>query len=722
MIKNSHDQCEIEPRDLEKPIIAFVLCHPMESSMAPITSELPPCLFPLCNSPVILYVLNWLNVNHIDKVYILCETNHAPFIKKVLRECKARMLMESVEIIDTDDKIYTTGDAIRWIDTWNQAANEIEDCIIVPGTLVTNAPLKTLVSRHIGRKNNYLNLLKKRKKGLQPIITSVFTKSNDIGYSVMIAEDGMIMQLHSPPILNIDVKKPPMIIDQELFKSYPTVRVKTGLNDSKIYICSVQVLSNFHENFDWKSVLDDCIPTQISQEDLFGHSAYAEVVPTYFATCIDDLPNYFQATSAIIHRWLYPVVVEMNLFSRYETESLVYADVDEELTSFSYSDFSATLYRLERDLIYLNDNVYPSLKAKMGHSIVIGEKTEILEDCVINNSVVGSRCYLGQGCVIQDCIIWDNVRVGDGAKLNNCIIASGTIISPNVTISFGCIVSFNSNVDIDLPPCRRLTSQSSEYDDECPIEDNSPDWLNRYVQEREYLALPEDSTTIEYVPTPMHEIPLLKMWLEISPEEFPIDYNEIQLDHTEQIPEDEIELEEEEEEEELFKFKDDDEFIILNVEFQAAAKDLLNTLIDNLVDSSQTKSEFISLKNSMNVDLVDCAVSIMLAISTHWPLDEIQDPSDLKNYPLLNFLINDMMKSFLEQSEEQIDFLFWWQSYCAKTSSRNSLFVDGLKILTSTEIISYESLNEWQDEQEDCTEAQKKLYQTYVDLVTDLIK
>ena len=84
--------------------IAFVLCHPLECSLEPITCELPPCLFPVCNSPALLYTLNWLNVNGIEQIYVVCATQHAKAITKVVQQCRDRMLMESIKVLPTDDE------------------------------------------------------------------------------------------------------------------------------------------------------------------------------------------------------------------------------------------------------------------------------------------------------------------------------------------------------------------------------------------------------------------------------------------------------------------------------------------------------------------------------------------------------------------------------------------------------------------------------------------
>ena len=65
--------------DIIPDTVAFILCYSTNLSFTPITNELPPCLFPLCNIPVLFYGIQWLYNNGIKKIYIICpESNKKP--------------------------------------------------------------------------------------------------------------------------------------------------------------------------------------------------------------------------------------------------------------------------------------------------------------------------------------------------------------------------------------------------------------------------------------------------------------------------------------------------------------------------------------------------------------------------------------------------------------------------------------------------------------------
>ncbi|OHT00334.1 hypothetical protein TRFO_08002 [Tritrichomonas foetus] len=696
-------------QEQESGTVAFVLCHPLNSSLSPITSELPPCLFPLCNTPVLLYVLNWLNINGIERIYIVCHESHFKPIEKCVKQCSERMLMESIEILPASGSIYSTGDAIRWIYSWNHVDHRFKHCVIVPGTLVTNVPLKTVVSEHENRCE------KAKRNELEPILTTIFTQARSNGYSAILNNEGRLLHLHIPPEINFGSSNPSLKVDPSIFKTQKSVTVKTGLNDSQIYIGSLQLLANFSSTdaFEWHSVTHDAIPSLIWNVELHSQSIHACIIPDAFASHVSDLPEYLHSSLALIRRWLYPVTLEMNLFKPEETYTLLYADDDDE--SFNDSpdaestknnnqskntNFEVTNYRLERDLIYLYDNVFPSLSAKIGHSVVVGSNTEIGDNAVISNASIGSNCKIGKNVFIKDCVIWDRVVIEDGARIENSIIASDVTISEGVKIEFGCILSFNVVVDLDLPPCRRLTGYIADEDESMNgtfRSETAPEWLKKYVDEKEPLNIEDDANSFEFVPNPEHEFPLLRLWYEISPDTFPIDPSEIDYETIGKENEEENKTRE-------TSTDENDDFIQLDAHFQEEAADVLSSLIESDLDSDQIRSEFVSLKNSEYAEHIDCAVAIMLAINEHWELSSISHGFDL---------LGEMLASFMSDVDTQEDFLFWFQSFCAKQQQGVPLFNQGLKILIDRGVVSEDALDKWGDEQYDCTPAQARLFEQY---------
>jgi len=706
--KKTQDKGDFSQEKIDNTV-AFVLCHPFDSCLAPIIGELPPCLFPVCNSPVLLYVLNWLSVNEISKIYILCRSADKKVISKVTNECAQRMLMENIKIVDTDESIYNMGDCFRFIDKWNQQYNEFQTCIVVPGTLITNVQLKTVLEEH-KKRGGY------KKEDLQPVLTTVFTQSSTDGYTIVENSDSMILKLQPSSDFEFGVSPLPLMIEPSYFKHNKQIRVRSCLKDAQIYVCSAQLFLDFGESFDWKTVADDCIPTQIRLLDLTRHISHLSYKPDAYAQTIDDLPSYINASLAVIRRWLYPVTVEMNFFAPQVTDSVLTFDMDDvdesckcQFVSDSPLPDESTEYRLKRDLVYLYANVFPSLTAKIGHSVVIGNGTELKDDCIVRNSVIGSCCTIGKGAIIENCIIWDRVNIGDGVHMKHCIVASDVDVKDGITISFGCVISFQCVVDSDLPPCRRLTTQPGLYPDGL-FHSNDPmgteslyPWLDAYIESKEEVYPQNNQNTHEFFVEPKQDLPQLRLWFELSHSDFPIDLDDVFNEQSAQI----IEFDEDGKDDMEPEGSEDDNFVQLDAEYQASAKALFTAIMESeKIDINQFRTEFIALKNTKNASHLDCATAIILAVCEHYDPSEIEGALDT----FVQFLYD-----FLQDREDQEDFLFWWQGYCAKDVSNKDMYISVLKKLIDDDIVEEASVESWKEQQDDCTERQKALFEAYID-------
>lgn len=740
--------------------IGFILCHPMNNSLTPIIDELPPCLFPLCNTPVILYVLNWFKINNIEKVYIVCDSKHAPFLKKYKEQCQARMLMDSITILDTEAKIYNIGDALRWIDRWNQNNHSYQHCLIVPGTLVTNIPVKDIIRDHQERYN-------KAPHQDKPLLTACFAHSSDrIGFSMVSNESGMILQFRSPKEMQLDQNEDndSLMLNPDYISSQKRINIRTGINDAHIYICTSQLLNDFSKHPEWSDVCHNCIRSQLNHSK-HCHSFYSAVIPNTFSVTIDTLPNYLLASQAIMQRWLYPVTIEMNIFAQNETHSQLteqYNDIIEfnesdydmiKSSSDGYEDDNdsepqlddtikaglafqnqagdSTFYRLERDLVYLYNNVFPNMKSEIGTS-VIGCNSELQEGCVIKNSVIGSQCVIKKNAVIIDSIIWDNVIINENAQIKSSLIGSDVTIESSVSIDLGCIISFGVNCEIDLPPCRRLKAKNIEEDEvrqNASKEDCIPAWLKDYCEHKSLLSIPDQMNSIEFIPNPRDEFPSLKMWYQDNPSHFPIDIHAMIHKSESQSSvapirssssflsafsscEDIKNMSDAEKEEEdfldeqsydEFAFNPDEDFIHLNQDFQHKASTFLNSLITDDLEPDEINEAFRNFVQQEKGDPINSAVAIMHAIDNNWTEDLIEHGINLFEHQI---------RTFLKDSEIQVDFLFWWQSYCAKNQIDDD-FLTALNIFVEKNIIHKIALERWGKEQYECTPEQNNLYDLF---------
>ncbi|KAK8839377.1 Translation initiation factor eIF-2B subunit epsilon [Tritrichomonas musculus] len=550
--KQHQNKSQKQKFEEEKPnTVAFVLCHPIDSKLSPISKEIPPCLFPLCNIPVLFYNLHWLHTNDVDKIYIVCQDSHEKVIRKYLNEWQETIKFKSIEILPTStqtQQINSIGDSIRWIYSSSSVVLNFNNCIIIPGTLVTNVPLKQVLNEHEKR------MKKPAKKGKgKPILTTIFTQNKidqKNGYSALLENDGTILQLDIPSDIDFIQKE-----RQIPFQKEKTQSIKTGLKDTQIYICAPELMEVFVSdcNFNWNSIMNDCVASTVALE-IDKKSVHATVLQdSFFAAQINDLQSYMDASLAVIHKRMSPIVLEANLSSASRSYSLFFDDEDdeneeEEEENLNDDDFEVCLteFKLVNESVYFDRDVSVSSSSSVGPSVVVGSSTKIGNNCKIENCVIGSECTIGDNVVMKDSIIWDRVVIEEGAKIDNCLVASDTNIKKDVKVNFGCVLSFNVIVDVDLPPCRRLTGYEIGDNNEKEIEfraDVAPKWLKNYIKNKKPLPSSECSY-FEYRPSTESEIPFLHLWRKLSPDTFPIDIENIEKE--DEVQEDEDDDEEEE--------------------------------------------------------------------------------------------------------------------------------------------------------------------------------
>lgn len=142
----------------------------------------------------------------------------------------------------------------------------------------------------------------------------------------------------------------------------------------------------------------------------------------------------------------------------------------------------------------------------------------------------------------------------------------------------------------------------------------------------------------------------------------------------------------------------------LDLPFIKEAQDLLLNIFKNSMDYDQISLEFICFKNSENPENIDCAIAIILAISKYWQTNDLKKGIDL---------LQPLLRAFLPDEDNQEDFLFWWQEYCAKSNEKVNVFVNVLNLLDELDILSYQSFDNWEQQQDECDKMQTHLFTNY---------
>jgi translation initiation factor eIF-2B subunit epsilon len=660
--------------------VAFVLCHALECSMDPVSYEFPPCLFPVCNTPAVLYTIQWLAINEVRSIYLICPSDLEAHLEAAVAQCTHRLVLTAeIKILATPAVIYSVGDAVRWIHKFNQEHPIFRTtCVVVQGNLVTNVPLKEAIAAHRER------VAGKAPHRVEPVLTAVFTRASAGGFAVVVNDAGMVLRVHRSPVLPIgpEVLKP-LPIDPEELRVSPTLRVCAGLYDPHISIYTSQGVVNFQDNFEWHDVLGDAVTALCRNFELTGHATFAVIDADHYAAVLDDLPDYFHAAAAVMRRWLHPLTVEMNFFSPVQIDSLLNG-LDEN------PETEVTAYRLERNLVYLHNNVFPDLTARIGHSVVIGPATVIGPGVVLRNATIGVNCRIGAGAVITNSVLWNEVTIGENAVVDYALLATGCKIDPGVRIGFGSMLSFYSHVAVDTPPCIRVSQPVDTDESALPRfrERAHIQWLADYLERKPGFEPDPNGETVEYIlpaAESYHELPLLRLWLQLGRPDFPISREAIvdESPEMQKTTSDSVE-------------QSDDErpTLVIDAVFQAEAATLLAPLLGDQVDVEQLRTEYISLKNTRNVESLDCAIGLLHAIERHWGVENMVDGVAL---------LQGVLAAFLVKTSDQIDFLFWWLEECAKKKggagmTNADLFIETVQDFLTRGIIADGGMAAWQAE------------------------
>lgn len=86
---------------------------------------------------------------------------------------------------------------------------------------------------------------------------------------------------------------------------------------------------------------------------------------------------------------------------------------------------------------------------KMNGFGIVGEKTVIADDVLLDCVSIGKNCRIGRGSLLHHCCLWDNVVVGSEVRLEKAIVASNTNIGDRAYIEEGAVIGADCNLGKD---------------------------------------------------------------------------------------------------------------------------------------------------------------------------------------------------------------------------------------------------------------------------------
>ncbi|KAI8369361.1 nucleotide-diphospho-sugar transferase [Radiomyces spectabilis] len=405
--KNKRQNLQADDEE-EQPLQAVILTDSYDERFLPISHEVPRCLMPLCNIPLIEYTLEMLAISDVQDVFVVC-TSHIDKIKSYLENSpwmKSNCPL-NVQIVQTPECM-SVGDAIRELDARQLITT---DFILTSGDLISNMKLDKAIEAHRARKRTDKNS-----------IMTMLLKEASPTHSARAKDDSSIFVMDplSDRCVHYEAvealpRKHRIEMSPEVFERRTQIEIRNDLLDPQLDICSVEVPALFTENFDWQHLRKDFVHG-ILTSDILGKTIYTHVVSDPYIARVQNEQLYSVISKHILNRWVFPIVPETNLKAGDE-------------------------YEYMRGNIYKNAEVVLSRSCIIDENVQIGKNTVIGENSRVGNSIIGRNCYIGDNVVLEGAFVWDNVVIGNNCKITNSILAHQVTVLEGTTIHDGCLVS-----------------------------------------------------------------------------------------------------------------------------------------------------------------------------------------------------------------------------------------------------------------------------------------
>ena len=409
-------------------IQAVVLADSFTETCRPISLEMPKVLFPLCNTPMLSYVLEFLESAKVDEVLVFC-SSFAEKVKEFLDNSRwssnsgeggqSRMIVRTIASSRTSN----AGDALRELD--NQDLVTSEPFVLISGDVVCNIDLVSVLEAHKARK----------ELDKDNVMTVVFKKASPDHRTRPVDDDlVVVLDTQSKQIVKYDnlCKCATIEAEASIFEEHEGIEFRYDLMDCNVDVCSKEMLLRISDEYDYEDLRNDFIRREVQNREL-GHKIYGHIVQSEYAARVHCPRTYDAVCRDVIRRWAYPLVPDNNLYG----------------TSFVYS-------RVNR---YKESDVHLGWSATIGSDTVIGSKSSIMTGAVVVQSVVGRNCQIGSNAKVTGSHLWEGVVVGEDAVVEHAILCNNVVVMQGAHIGRGSILSFGVVIGehIKIDPFARIT-------------------------------------------------------------------------------------------------------------------------------------------------------------------------------------------------------------------------------------------------------------------------
>ena len=475
----------------DDPLQAVVLCDVFTQRFAPLTLDMPRCLMPVCNVPLIEWTIETLARAGVHEVFFLA-TWHVAQIRAYLEEkhptlCKPpasrggssnTMSLQKLTLIAVPEA-RSVGDMMRELDAHQVIKS---DFVLMHGDAVGNLDLAAVVAAHKQRRRVDRNAImtvctmpvaehsRVRPFGDQSVFTVAPSTSQLLYYNSVPA-------IPRKPF----IKLPLELFDDEGAQSLSgkgaEIDVRNDLVHCGVDVCAIDVPPLFTENFDYQLFLREFVQG-ILTSDLLEAKIFLHVAPPANASSTSSGTPWDATAKGLLGSPAYGegYMLRASGPGAYEVVS------NDVLTGWTYPYTprlrlpNSANYTHLSSLRFLGEGATYALSARIGFRSLIGHASRLEDEVDVHHSVVGARVKIGVRSHVHHAFIWDDVTVGEDCVLTGCIIGHnvtildrvrldrGTIVAPNCVI--GPDVHLERGARVSLHRFRESEDDEEEEDDE----------------------------------------------------------------------------------------------------------------------------------------------------------------------------------------------------------------------------------------------------------------
>ncbi|XP_047123195.1 translation initiation factor eIF2B subunit gamma isoform X1 [Hydra vulgaris] len=418
------------------------------SKMFPLTENIPKCLMPIGNMPMIWYVVNQLERSGFQDFIVIVRSNDASLVQQTLQSlCLSSSTFDFIKLQDDED--FGTCDALRLLKSKIKS-----DILVASCDLISEAPVHRLVDIHrIYDASITVMLSKPVELQLEKDVTAAnqHKSASHIGNKDVVSIDTQENRLLYFANEG-DIESDNIVFKKSMMKRYSNIKLLTNLVDCHLYIMKKWILEYIASNNKLENIKSDAIPLIVRKQFSVQKKSVKDM----------GLKTVKSDDSKDIHSFL-PSSKE----SKYITEYSSYQGscLKDSIKCHVYVSDSFCLrvntipsyIFMNRQLSKLKD-IAPNLeykrlhpttavneKSQIGNDCLVGESTTCAQNTSIKKSVIGKHCVICSNVRITNCIIMNHVTISSGSNLHNSIICDNCYIQENASLT-NCQVSAGQTV------------------------------------------------------------------------------------------------------------------------------------------------------------------------------------------------------------------------------------------------------------------------------------